>query len=189
MTAKRTLLTLLLGLALLPGCAPRATTFVRPDVDFGRIRRCAVLPFRNLTQDQGAAERVQSVFLTELLRRGEGLQIVEMGETISALRELRLSAGEPLPPARLVELGKRLGAEGVFAGGVLDYGVEQGGQNRVTLVTAEFTLSETETGSLIWKSEVHGKGTSLWRKLFGGEPASLYAVTRDVVGRALGTLF
>ena len=180
---------LLVCLALLPGCAPRATTFVNENVDFGRIRRCAVLPMRNLSQDQGAAERVQSVFLTELLKAGKGLQIVEPGETNAALRELRLNTAEPIQPARLVELGRRLGADGIFGGAVLEYGIEQGSRDRVTLVTAEFDLSETETGSLIWKTEIQGKGTSLWRKLFGGEPASLYAVTRDVARQALETLF
>jgi len=189
MTRSRICRASLLCLVLLAGCAPRATTFVRQDVDFGRIRRCAVLPFRNLSQDQAASERVQSVFLTELLSAGEGLRVVEPGETIAALRELRINTADPIQPSRLVELGKRLDADAVFGGLVLEYGVDQSGRDRVTVVTAEFDLMETETGALIWKSEIQGKGGSVWRKLFGGEPASLYAVTRNVVRKALGTLF
>ncbi len=188
--ARRSILPALLALVLaLGGCSPRATTFVHPDVDFGRIRRCAVLPFQNLSTDRSAGARVESLFLTELLRAGEGLAIVEPGETIAALRELRLDPAVPLSPAQAVELGKRLGAEGLFTGTVMDCGPEALGRNRVYVVTAEFGLLETETGAAVWKCEVHGSGSSVWRKLFGGDSASLHAVSRDVVHKALGSLF
>jgi hypothetical protein len=173
----------------LPGCSPRATTFTRTDVDFGRIHRCAVLPFRNLSSDAKAAERLEGVFLTELLGAGKGLIVIEPGATDAAIRDLRLNVGEPLAPAQVVELGKRLGVEGVFAGAVIDHGAEQNSRDRANVVTAEFSLSETETGALVWQTQVHATGSSVWRKLFGGESEGLYDVSRDVVRKALGTLF
>jgi len=188
--ARRSSLPALLALVIaLGGCSPRATTFVHPDVDFSRIQRCAILPFQNLSTDRSAGARVESLFLTELLHAGRGLAVVEPGETMAALRELRLDPTAPLSPAQTVELGKRLGAEGIFTGTVMDCGPESLGRNRVYVVTAEFGLLETETGSVVWKSEVHGSGSSVWRKLFGGDSASLYAVSRDVVRKALESLF
>jgi hypothetical protein len=180
---------LALACGVLGGCSPRATTFTRTDVDFGRIHRCAVLPLRNLSPDGKAADRLDGIFLTELLRAGQGLVIVEPGATDAAIRDLRLNVAEPLAPAQVVELGKRLGVEGIFAGAVLDHGAEQNSRDRANVVTAEFSLSETETGALVWQTQVHGTGTSLWRKLFGGESESLYDVSRDVIRKALGTLF
>jgi hypothetical protein len=56
-------------------------------------------------------------------------------------------------------------------------------------VTASFSMAETETGNLIWRSQVHVGGSSLWRTLFGGNPVSLYEVSRAAVRKALGTLF
>jgi uncharacterized protein YbjQ (UPF0145 family) len=50
-------------------------------------------------------------------------------------------------------------------------------------------MAETETGNLIWRSQVHVDGSSLWKKLFGGESASLYDVSRKAVQKALGSLF
>ncbi len=188
--ARRFSLPALLALILaLGGCSPRATTFVHPDVDFSRIRRCAILPFQNLSTDRSAGTRVESLFLTELLRTGKGLVLVEPGETLAALRELRLDPAAPLSPAQILELGKRLGVEGIFTGTVMDCGPEALGRNRVYVVTAEFGLLETETGAVVWKSEVHGSGSSVWRKLFGGDSASLHAVSHDVVRKALGSLF
>jgi hypothetical protein len=188
--ARRFSLPALLALILaLGGCSPRATTFVHPEVDFGRIRRCAILPFQNLSTDRSAGTRVEALFLTELLRAGNGLTLVEPGETVAALRELRFDPAAPLSPAQIVALGKRLGTEGIFTGTVMDCGPEALGRNRVYVVTAEFGLLETETGVVVWKCEVHGSGSSVWRKLFGGDSASLYAVSRDVVRKALGSLF
>lgn len=189
MARRPSLSALLVLIFALGGCSPRATTFVHPDVDFSRIQRCAILPFQNLSTDRSAGERVESLFITELLHTGRGLTLVEPGETLAALRDLRLDPAVPLAPAQIVELGKRLGVDGIFTGTVMDCGPESLGRNRVYVVTAEFDLLETETGAVVWKSEVHGSGSSFWRKLFGGDSASLYAVSRDVVRTALRTLF
>lgn len=170
------------------GCSPRATSFVHPNYDFGRLQRCALLPFQNLSSDTNAGARLQAVFLGELLRH-EGLAIVEPGETLAALRELRLSVEEPLTPAQLGQLGQRLQCEGIFLGTVQEYGVESIGGGRAYKVTADFALVETETGQTIWKAQVHRGGGSVWRKLFGGESAGIYDVSRGAVREALGTLF
>ena len=184
-------LVLLLALALAlaaGGCSPRATSFVHPNYDFGRLQRCALLPFQNLSADMNGAARLQAVFLGELLRH-EGLVIVEPGETLAALRELRLNVEEPLTPAQLGQLGQRLRCEGMFLGTVHEYGIEAVGGARAYKVTADFALVETETGQTVWKAQVHRSGGSVWRKLFGGDPAGLYDVSRGAVREALETLF
>lgn len=170
------------------GCSPRATSFVHPNFDFGRLQRCAVLPFQNLSSDANASARLQAVFLAELLRH-EGLAVVEPGETVAALRELRLNVEEPLAPAQLQELGRRLQCEGLFLGTVQEYGLDAMGGARTYKVTADFSLVETETGQTIWKAQAHRSGGSIWRKLFGGDSAGLYDVSRGVVRQALETLF
>lgn len=170
------------------GCSPRATSFVHPNYDFGRLQRCAVLPFQNLSSDMNAGARLQSVFLGELLQH-EGLAIVEPGETAAALRELRLNVEEPLTPAQLQQLGQRLACEGIFLGTVQEYGIESVGGGRAYKVTADFALVETETGQTVWKAQVHRGGGSVWRKLFGGESAGLHDVSRGAVRAALETLF
>jgi hypothetical protein len=108
---------------------------------------------------------------------------------LSASRDLRLAADQTLTPEQYVELGKKISADAVFAGTIQEYGTEAVGHDRTYMVTADFTLAETETGVTIWKAQVHETGMSIWRKLFGGQSAGLYDVSRTAVRKAIGTLF
>ncbi len=178
---------LLFVLLLWTGCAGSGTSFVHPTVDFSHIRRCALLPFQNLTEDGFADERLQSVFLMEILERGS-LSIIDPEETVSAMKELRLAPGSTLTPEQIVALGKALSVEAVFFGSVEEYGLQSRSRQQIYEITAAFGMAETETGNLIWRSQVHVDGSSFWKKIFGGESAGLYDISRKAVRRALGSL-
>lgn len=169
------------------GCGPGASQFIRDDVDLSFVRRVAVYPFYNLSQDMFGGQRVQSVFLTELLARGV-VEVVDRGEMLAAIAELKLPPDSILSPEQVVALGKRLQAEGIFFGTVEEYGAERGAE-QVQVVTATYQLCEAQTGRVVWSSQTRTDGTSLMRKLFGGGSASAYDVTRANVRAALGTLF
>lgn len=188
MTRSKLVLVLLLVLAIAPGCSPRATSYVNPDVDFSFIRRVAVFPFQNLSSDHKAPARLGSIFLAELLDQ-EGLTVLAPGETIGALVDMKLSAAEVLTEEQVVALGQRLGVDAIFFGTVEEYGLEQMGRDRAFGLTASFSLAETTTGTLIWNSQVHRGGVSIWRKMFGGGAPEPYEVSREAVRQALGTLF
>lgn len=181
------LLGVLILVQVVTGCAG-GSSYVRPNVDFSHIQRCAIIPFQNMTSDGFADERVQSIFLMEVLRRGS-LEILEPEETISAMRELRLTLGTIPSPEQIAALGKSLSVEAVFLGSVEDYGTSSRARQATNHLTASFSMAETETGSLIWRSQVHVGGSSIWKRLFGGEPASLYDVSREGVRKALDTLY
>lgn len=170
------------------GCAGSGTSFVSPAVDFSQIRRCAVLPFQNLSDDSFADERLQSIFLMELLRRGS-LAVVDPEETASAMRARRFVPGSALTPEQIVTLGEALGVEAVLFGSVEDYSLESRSRRPTRSLTAVFGMAETETGNIIWRSQVHVVGSSFWRRIFGSEPAGQYDVSRKAVRKALGTLF
>ncbi|MEZ4387260.1 MAG: hypothetical protein R3D98_06715 [Candidatus Krumholzibacteriia bacterium] len=180
-------LLVLLGCCL-AGCAANTTSYVRDDVDFSYIRRVAVYPFVNRSQDPQAAPRVYSIFQAELLQH-DALRTIDLGETLGGLQALRLDPAAVLAPEQIVALGKQLGVDGIFFGDVDDYGLERASGDRVYSVTFTFSLAETETGSVVWQSTVHDDGTSLWRKLFGGGTASLHDVSRSAIADALETLF
>jgi len=179
---------LLLILSIGPGCSSGPTSYVRSDVDFSYVRRGAIVPFHNLSQDLHAGTRMHSVFMSEILRQ-DALPMVDLGETLDAMNRLRLPADAILTPEQIVALGQELGVNAIFMGSVEEYGAERISSSRVYVVTANFSMAETETGSVIWSAQVHENGTSLWRKLFGGGSASLYDVSQSVVKSALGTLF
>jgi hypothetical protein len=175
-------------LALLPGCSPTATSYIRQDVDYSFIRRVAVLPFQNLSQDVNANERVYSIFVAQLLER-QVVEVAEYGAVLSGMGQMQLNVESVLTPEQFTELGKILGVDGIFYGAIEEYGLERISNARTYTLTATYSLAETQTGSTIWNAQARTDGTSFWRKLFGGGSASLYSVSRSNVERALGTLF
>lgn len=187
-TGYRIMALLLIAGTLGGGCASsRKSGFVHPNVDFGFIRRVAILPFQNLSGDEFADERMQSIFMMEILQEG-GLEVAGTGEVLAAMRELRFTPGVDLSPTQIVAIGQRLGVDAVFFGAVEEYGMNRSNRDRGIEVTALFGLAETETGTTIWQSQVHVNGLSTWKRLFGGSSASLHQVSLKSVREALGTL-
>lgn len=189
MTRMTLMLTGLIALAvLLAGCAPEVSSFARDDVDYSFIRRAAVYPFQNRSQDLQAGVRVHSIFLSELLQQ-DALRTIDPGETLGGIAALRLDTVGELTPEQIVDLGRELEVDAIFFGDVEEYGADRVSNDRVNLVTLTFSMAETQTGSVVWRSTVHRNGTSFWRKLFGGGSASLHDVTRAAVRESLETLF
>jgi len=190
-TTMRTTITatiaLSLLLAVLGGCGSGPVSYVSDEVDFGFIRTVAVAPFSNLSADRFAAERLESVFLAELLTY-DGLRVVDTGEVRKAWNDLRLGDPDELTPEQLKAVGERLGVDAVFTGAVQEYGLERLGGNGTYSVTVVFGMLETVTGSRIWNAQVQTDGSSFWRSLFGGQPASQYDVSRKAVRQGLDTL-
>lgn len=178
----------LIMLALLSGCSPRATSYVREDVDYSFISTIAIFPFHNLTQDIHANDRVYSIFLAQLLDR-DAVAVVEYGTVLSAMSQMQLNVDSVLTPEQIVELGTIMSVDGIFFGTVEEYGVERLSRDRTYSITASYTLAETQTGTTVWNAQTRTDGASFWRKLFGGGSASLYSVSKANVENALETLF
>jgi hypothetical protein len=175
-------------LVLLPACSPRTTNYVNTNVDLSYIQRVAIFPFRNMSQDMQAAPRVQSIFMAGILEQGD-LLLVDQGEVLHTLQRLKISPEAALSSEQVVDLGRELGVQGIFFGSVEEYGQTRINNTQVNHITAAFSLLETETGSLVWNSQVSNNGTSFWRRLFGGGSASLYDVSRLAVRTAQRSLF
>lgn len=181
-------LLLLVTAQLLIGCASQNMTYVHPGVDFGHIRRCAVLPFINQSSDDLADERMRSVFLTEVLADGT-LEVVGPGETLAAIRSLQLPTDITLTPEQIKRLGAALSVDALFFGIIEEYGLSRTDRASGYEVTAVFGMSEVQTGADVWRTQVHVNGSSIWTKLFGGGTLSLYDVSRKAVRKGLETLF
>jgi Peptidoglycan-synthase activator LpoB len=180
-------LLLLAGTALSGGCGGGSSSYVHPSIDFGYMRRATVLPFRNLTSDELADDRIQSIFLMELLEQ-DILEIVDTREAQAAMAAMNVRAGTELTPEQAVELGKRLSVDALFIGTVEEYGISRADRNRISEVTLVLEMVETQTGVVAWRSQVHRTGSSLAQRLFGGAPKDLYTVSRQAVVDAIGTL-
>jgi len=171
------------------GCASSSPTtkYLHPNMDLGAIRRVAVLPFENLTQDKSASEKVQKIFLTELLSL-EAFEVVEPGQVTKELRAGRIDSVEALGPADLKKLGEALKAQGIFIGAVVDYTEARSGTTPIPQVTIQLRLVETQSGVTVWSASRTRSGASASARLFGIGGQSLTEAARQLIHEELNTL-
>ncbi len=184
-TSRLTAALLFLGVA---ACrSTRTTKYVHPNMDLGAIKRVAVLPFESLVQDRTAGDRVQKIFLTELLSL-ETFEVAEPGQVTKLLRAERVESTDSLGPADFKRLGEALKVQGIFMGSVVDFAETRAGSTPAPEVTINLRLVETQSGVTVWSASRTRSGTTASARLFGIGGQSLTEVARKLVREELSTL-
>ena len=178
---------LLLAAALAAGCATSKTTkYIHPNMDLGALKRVAVLPFENVTPDRAASDKVQKIFLTELLAL-EAFDVVEPGQVNKLMKAERIETVDSLGPADFKRIGEALKAQGVFLGTVVDYS-ELRSSTPAPEVTIQLRLVETQTGVTVWSASRTRSGATASARLFGVGGQSLTEAARQLIREELSTL-
>lgn len=172
----------------LAGCGGMGTTkFVHPEFNFGFMEKVAVVPFENISSEQGAGARATRYFTASLLS-AEAFEIVEPGEVANALSSFAINATAQLTEAQSVKLGQDLGAQGLFLGSLSELSQVRSGSNSVTVVTVVVRLVETETGATVWSATHTEDSSTFWSSLFGARQRPSSEVLRRCVNKCLDTL-
>jgi len=160
---------------------------VNPQADFSLVRRVAVLPLENLTQDLAASEKVRQLLIIELLSSGS-VEVVDVGEVARGLRAAAVA--NPVSPGtdEVLKLGKELQIQAVMAGSVQDFSQVRSSGPPSTSVALVFRLIETDTGQVIWSSSVSESGVGAMARLFGVGGESATERARDLIRDSLKTL-
>jgi len=169
------------------GCR-HAMTYVHPDVDFSYIKRVAVAPLVNLTNDKFAGTKVMNVVATDILRRGV-FDVVEFGEVTRVFREEGLRDPEMLGKDLLARAGRRLKIEAVIAGSVMEYGASRAAGSSFPEVSVSLKLVDVQTYQILWETTHNVKGSGLMDQLFGLRKKSSEDLCREVVSDIFDTLF
>jgi curli biogenesis system outer membrane secretion channel CsgG len=191
MKASRSILAMpLILIALLTpflwGCSG-PSVFLDRTYDFGFVERIAVIPFENLSQNQGAGRQATLIAVTELLA-SEAFAVIEPGETAKVLGEVSTSRTGTLDLEQIKEVGKRLNAQGLVFGTVSETSTLRSGGMTVPTVTVDLRLVETETGSTVWSASNTEGRPGLFASLFGLGGKSSSETMRDCIHEALNTL-
>lgn len=185
---KPTTLLLLLSLLVVPGCASKGTSrYQAPQANLGAIRTAAVLPFVTLTGDAAHAEKVQRIFLGELLALG-AVEVVEPGRVAQLAAREQLVNTEALTPADFTRIGRELGVDGLFFGTVVDYTEGLTGAVRAPEVTLQLRLVEVASGRTAWQVTTGRSGPNTRARLLGFGSDSLSETTRKLINEQLGSL-
>ncbi|MBI2876983.1 MAG: hypothetical protein HYY20_08890 [Candidatus Tectomicrobia bacterium] len=178
------ILTLLFFLASCSG----PTLYVHPSANFSLVKRVAVLPFDNLTDERTAGEIVHDIFVTQLLARGL-FGVVEQGEVMRVIREKGLNPSKGLSATEAKTLGRALNIQGIILGTVEVYEPsKRGGNISYPVVAFSVRMVEVEKGEVIWKTGYSKDGLTLPYRLFGLNSKEIPTLTQEVANALLKTI-
>lgn len=146
-----------------------------------------MLPFDNMSDERLAGEKVQRLFVTELLNAGT-FEVIEPGRVIRVLREEKIETPGAMSPEDVQRVGKALKADGLLLGTVLELSDTKGAQGAAPSVTIQLKLVETGTGTTVWAATRQRTGTTFSSRFFGFSPASSTVVVTDAVRDAIHTI-
>lgn len=175
-------------LVMTAGCGGMGTTrFVHPEFDFAFLESVAVVPFENISDDQGAGHQATRYFNNALLA-AEVFNIVEPGEVSRVLENEGLVRTAQLTDGQIVAIGGELVVQGLFLGSVSESSSLRSGSTTVSVVTVVIRLVETETGATVWSATASEDSATFWSSLFGTGQKSRGDVMRKAIDKCLGTL-
>jgi hypothetical protein len=174
---------------LMFGCSTPGTIkqYVRPNIDMSTIKTIAVLPLINYTGDDFAGEKVRSKINIELLSRG--IEIIEPGEIVTVLRELKVRSMDSLRQDDIVNIGNMLNADVVITGSVETFGMSKGISVSYPEVSVQMMMFDTADGKIIWSVWHTSGGASFWTRHFGAEGNTLDNVSERVIKEAFDALY
>ena len=174
---------------LLGGCtATRSTSFIHPEFDFGVVERAAIIPFENLSTEQGTASYVTRVFMTELLASG-AFDVVEPGEVTRVIGTVGPVRAAEMPLAQIKRTGADLGVQALIFGSVGESAPLRGSTGQSAhAISIDVRMVDTENGATVWSAVVNTGGPGLFGRLFGTGEQSRSAAVRKAVRKAISTL-
>jgi TolB-like protein len=184
------IISILFTLFICSGCAGKGAPsfYINQNTDFSFIKKVAVLPLDNLTNDRFAADSVRQVVISELLASGL-VEVVVPGDAITAIEKLKLKPGQPLSAEDIKAVAKSLNVQAVVLGSVNKYEEIRVGNISAPEVSITLMMADTNSGSIIWSVTETRGGASFWARHFGARAETMSETVLKVVRKALQTLY
>jgi TolB-like protein len=160
----------LAAVLLAAGCASGPRLYVNSQADLTYYKKIAVLPFRNLTNERFAGERVTRAFMTELVMT-EHYDIVDQNEFAAVLDKIGGNPGFEgvYDPVKVKDAATQIQATGVLRGTVTEYTMQRSGTADIPVVAFDAELLDVATSNVVWRGSVVRRGKGRVPILGGGE--------------------
>ncbi len=187
---KHMLAWILLTMFIVSGCGGKGTPafYINQDIDFSFIKRVAVLPLDNLTNEKFAADAIRQVVISELLASGL-VDVACPGDAIAAIENLRLKQSQSPSAEQIKAIGKALKVQAVILGAVNKFGEIREGNISAPEVAITMMMADTGSGSIIWSVTKTRGGAGFWARHFGARSETMSETMLKVVREALQTLY
>ncbi|HET9951361.1 MAG TPA: hypothetical protein VFS09_06140 [Candidatus Eisenbacteria bacterium] len=181
---RRVAMILLLAAA---GCASGPQLYVNTEADLTFYKKIAVIPFRNLTSERFAGERVTRAFVTQLVMT-EHYEIVDQNEFAAVLDKIGGNPGFEgiYDPAKVREAATQIQATGILRGSVTDYSIQRSGTSETPSLAFDAELIDVATNNVVWRGSVVRRGKGRLPIFGGGERTHAQLIektTREMVGQ------
>jgi hypothetical protein len=169
-------------------CATSRGVYRDPEMDFGAVRRVAVMPLENLSREAQGAERVREVFSSMLIASGS-IYVVPPGEVARGI--VTVGVVTPATPTsdNIVALGKQLKVDAIFTGTLKEYGEMRAGNAAANVISVSMQLSDAGTGKIVWSGSTTKGGVGFLTRLFGGGASPMNDVTEEAINELINKLF
>ena len=181
------IITVVMLLLFIGGCAAKPKVYVNPNTNFGFIKRVAVLPFENLSSDRFAGKKVRDVFVTSLLST-EVIDVPELGEVLMVLESQGVASPEAITSELAKAVGKILGVQGLVLGTVEEYSVNRTTAGSFPEIAITLRMLDVKTGNIIWSVSLTEKGGRVLPTIFGVGESTLSEVAARASQKIVETL-
>ena len=176
------------ALGLLSGCSGGLKTARLVNEPLARGARVAVLPFENLSGQEGASAKLAEYFVLSLQGR-KTLDILQDGQVYEQLRRFRIRSATLMTNAQIDSLCAAMSVAYVVVGSVLEYKeTDNPYLGKIPQVSMNVRLIECAGYKTVWTGVVNARGDqSEW--VFGlGAVRSLDELARSAADRAASDL-
>jgi len=170
------------------GCAPKASFYISPDYDFSFIKKVAVLPLENFTNERTAGSIVTHVVISELLASGL-VDVAPPGDVVAALQNLRINPGSSLTTEQIKAISKTLNVQAVIFGSVNKYAQVTEGNISYPEISITLMMADATSGTIIWSVTKTTEKPNFWVKHFGAKADTISEALEKVVRNAIQTLY
>lgn len=169
------------------GCASGPRLYVNSQADLTYYKKIAVIPFRNLTNERFAGERVTRSFMTELVMT-EHYEIVDQNEFAAVLDKIGGNPGFEgvYDPTKVKDAASQIQVTGVLRGTVTEYAMQRSGTTDIPILAFDAELIDVATNNVVWRGSVVRRGKGRVPLFGGGERTHgqlIQDATRDLVHR------
>ncbi len=169
-------------------CASAPVSYIHPKYDFSLVRKIAVLPLDNLTQDQQAGKKVRRSVISEILAAGV-VDVIELGQVNRALAQQRIESVSSMSAEDFKKLGTSLGAEAFVVGSVDTFDRVNVGGAFFAEVAITLRAVDAATGTIIWSASHSGGGVGVAGRLFGLGGDTMSEALQKTAQTTVATLF
>ena len=145
-------------------CCASSDEFLRPNTDFNKYKRIAVLSLVDYPSAPGSGIQIADIISIKLL--GSKLTIIDRNHTSQILDEQEMGMSGIIDESTAPEFGKFLGVQAILTGSINEYRtttvdihVGQDGKSAPMDISAAgitLKLIDCETGQLIWAGSARG---------------------------------